>query len=220
MTNAVNLAQAISNVPSLQVGTTTNNGERARINFAGAIGPATSGNMTSGLILQAGDGSGALNLGSDGSGQWSNSAYANNAGVALSQRFLIGGTQQLIMTGSGNVWAASSTSPTLANAVGVMYSQSNCKAWVVYNSAGTIVNALNVSSVTRNGTGNFTVNFANAFANPVLCTNVTTWQSTSTSGVSNNVGMGGTTTTSVPITNYENNTSTNPSQTFVTVFAS
>lgn len=35
-----------------------------------------------------------------------------------------------------------------------------CRAWVKFNSAGTIIAAGNVASVTRNGVGDFTVNFA------------------------------------------------------------
>lgn len=39
-----------------------------------------------------------------------------------------------------------------------------CRAWVTWNGNGgaTISNSFNVSSVTRNGTGDYTVNFTNA----------------------------------------------------------
>lgn len=44
--------------------------------------------------------------------------------------------------------------------------QSAAKAWVNFNGTGTIAarNSLNLSSLTDNGTGDFNVNFSNAFA--------------------------------------------------------
>jgi hypothetical protein len=44
--------------------------------------------------------------------------------------------------------------------------QGSAKAWIIYNGvAQTITNSYNVSSVTYNGTGVYTINFTNAFAN-------------------------------------------------------
>jgi hypothetical protein len=41
-----------------------------------------------------------------------------------------------------------------------------CKAWVNYNgSTQTVNNSFNVSSVTRNGTGDYTINFTTAMPN-------------------------------------------------------
>jgi len=43
-------------------------------------------------------------------------------------------------------------------------------AWVYFNgSTGTIVNSYNVSSITKNSTGNYTVNFTTAFPNANYC---------------------------------------------------
>lgn len=44
--------------------------------------------------------------------------------------------------------------------------QGSAKAWVNFNAIGTVAirASYNVSSITDNGTGNFTVNFTNAFA--------------------------------------------------------
>jgi hypothetical protein len=40
-----------------------------------------------------------------------------------------------------------------------------CRAWVNYNGAnGTIRASFNISSVTRNGTGDYTINFSNSMA--------------------------------------------------------
>ena len=48
--------------------------------------------------------------------------------------------------------------------------QGSAKAWVNYNGvAQTITNSYNVSSVTRNSTGNFNINFTNAMANANYC---------------------------------------------------
>ena len=54
------------------------------------------------------------------------------------------------------------------SAGGTTYSASNvAKAWVTFNGTGTvaILEGNNVSSITDNGTGDYTVNFTNVFAN-------------------------------------------------------
>jgi hypothetical protein len=45
--------------------------------------------------------------------------------------------------------------------------QGSAKAWVCFDGTGTpaILGSFNVSSITDNGTGDYTVNFTNAFAN-------------------------------------------------------
>lgn len=42
-----------------------------------------------------------------------------------------------------------------------------CRAWVNFNGTGTVAirDSFNVSTITDNGTGDYTVNFTNAFAN-------------------------------------------------------
>jgi hypothetical protein len=61
-------------------------------------------------------------------------------------------------------------------------SSTNCikgsaKAWANFNgNTATIRDSYNVSSVTVNGTGDFTVNFTNAFADGNYCCNVTSKQ--------------------------------------------
>jgi hypothetical protein len=58
--------------------------------------------------------------------------------------------------------------------------QGSAKAWVNFDgTAGTVRTSYNVSSITRNGTGTYTVNFTNAFADanyaPIgMCGNATT----------------------------------------------
>ena len=56
--------------------------------------------------------------------------------------------------------AGGSVNPS-TNIDGINYS---CRAWVNFNGSGTIAASGNVTSVTRNGTGDFTVNFTTAMS--------------------------------------------------------
>lgn len=51
-----------------------------------------------------------------------------------------------------------------------------CRAWVNFNGTGTVAirASFNVSSITDNGTGDYTVNFTNAMPDVNYATNVTT----------------------------------------------
>jgi len=46
-----------------------------------------------------------------------------------------------------------------------------CKAWVNFNGTGTVAirDSYNVSSITDNGTGSYTINFSNSMANTNYC---------------------------------------------------
>ena len=67
---------------------------------------------------------------------------------------------------------------TIQDGAGNSTSSTNCikgsaKAWVNFNgTGGTIRDSYNVSSVTVNSTGNFSVNFTNALANANYCPNI------------------------------------------------
>jgi hypothetical protein len=71
------------------------------------------------------------------------------------------------------------TLSTLNNDTGVLATQNGmtgiAKAWVVFTGQGsaTILNSYNVSSVTRTGTGAFTITFSTAMATTNYATNVT-----------------------------------------------
>ena len=59
---------------------------------------------------------------------------------------------------------------TLNNDTGVLATQNGmtgiAKAWVLFNgTAGTITNSFNVGSITKNGTGDYSVNFTTAMPN-------------------------------------------------------
>jgi hypothetical protein len=73
-----------------------------------------------------------------------------------------------------NIMAGSLTISTLNNDTGVLATQNGmtgiAKAWAVFtggqgNTAGTINGSFNVSSITVNGTGDYTVNFTTAMPN-------------------------------------------------------
>jgi hypothetical protein len=67
--------------------------------------------------------------------------------------------------------AGALTISTLKDSSGVLATQNGmtgiCKAWVNFNGTGTpaIRGSFNVSSITDNGTGDYTVNFTNAMPN-------------------------------------------------------
>ena len=78
--------------------------------------------------------------------------------------------------------------------------QGSAKAWVNFNgvSGATIRSSYNVSSVTRTGTGQYTINFTNAFANANYCTTFALQYQSGVNWIAN-WGMGDVTTTSVKI---------------------
>ena len=87
------------------------------------------------------------------------------------------------------------TTPTVTTAAPAtpvaqtLYEDSIVKGWVVFNTAGTISDDLNVSSITDNGAGDWTINWVTSFANTNYAISVTssnpatagggTWGSTS-----------------------------------------
>ena len=83
-----------------------------------------------------------------------------------------------------------------------------CRAWVNFNgSTGAIRAQYNVSSVTRNGVGNYTINFSNAMAdvNYAVCTG----SGGGNNGLETPAGVGATrTTTAVSVGSYVYNSGT------------
>ena len=67
---------------------------------------------------------------------------------------------QLLNAGGLKISVAAPATPTAK----VLYEDSIIKGWVNFNAAGTIIDDVNVSSVTDNGTGDWTVNWATAFS--------------------------------------------------------
>jgi hypothetical protein len=154
----------------------TNNTERLRINNAGNVGigtssplgklkvlvgdnaPAASGDMNTGVIYESGSGSRAINFGVNNTAgySWINAAFSNNSGVADTLVLMTGATEQARIDASGN-FKFNSGYGSAATAYG-------CRAWVNFDGTGTVAIRAsgNVSSITDNGTGDYTVNFTTA----------------------------------------------------------
>ena len=111
-------------------------------------GPVTgSGNITiSGTLVVANGGTGASNL------TLNNVILGNNTGTV---KVVAPGTTGNVLTSNGSSWISGTLTQT-------------SKAWVNFN--GTLASPItpranyNVSSVTKNGTGDYTLNFTNALA--------------------------------------------------------
>lgn len=92
--------------------------------------------------------------------------------------------------GGATVSGAAGATPT-AN---VLYTDSVVKGWVKFSATGTIADDLNVSSITDNGVGDWTINWATAFANANYALAVITG-SNSTAGIVGGVDGGNNPTT-------------------------
>lgn len=71
---------------------------------------------------------------------------------------------------SGVTFPDATTQTTAASTNG------SAKAWVNWTGNSTINAAYNVSSITKGGTGNYTINFTNAFADTAYCETQGTWE--------------------------------------------
>jgi len=80
------------------------------------------------------------------------------AGTVIADRLEAASTSQLVIENG-----VALTPPTIVDVNNVQIG-TFCRAWVNFNGTGTVaINAsFNVSSITDNGTGNYTVNFTNA----------------------------------------------------------
>jgi len=163
------------------VGVSTGGSERMRIDAAGIAKFRSTGSaydstpgdgISDGLYLQV-DSTGVAHIdGYAGGGSTILSFGTNAGGGAVAERMRIDSSGNLLFnSGYGSV----------ATAYG-------CRAWVNFNGAGTVaINASgNVTSITDNGTGNYTVNFTTAMpdvnyavvcggSSPTSNTSVDTW---------------------------------------------
>ena len=81
--------------------------------------------------------------------------------------------------------------------------QGSAKAWVTFAGAtGTTSASYNVSSVTRNSAGNYTINFTNAFADANYAVSWSFGSATATTFYAPQVLSGGQTTTSSVVASY------------------
>jgi hypothetical protein len=98
--------------------------------------------------------------------------------------------------------AGTLTISTLKDSSGVLATQNGmtgiAKAWVNFNGTGTvaIVGSFNVSSITDNGTGDYTINFTTAMPNATYSVILTLTDTTATNGPTAIIKSGGTFTSS------------------------
>jgi len=100
--------------------------------------------------------------------------------------------------------------------------QGSAKAWVNFNGTGTVAirGSYNVSSITDNGTGDYTINFTNALQDTNYCVQGTM---SNASGGANailptNGGSVAPTTTSINVGFYVLSAGTDPTYAYITVF--
>jgi len=124
----------------------------------GDVMPSASGNMATGAVIQTGSGAQALNFGTTATNSyaWLNSAYANSSNTAIPMVFMTGATERMRIDSSGNL--------LFNSGYGSVVTAYGCRAWVNFNGTGTVAIRAsgNVSSITDNGTGDYTVNFTTA----------------------------------------------------------
>jgi uncharacterized protein (AIM24 family) len=95
-----------------------------------------------------------------------------------------------------------------------------CRAWVNFNGTGTVAIRAsgNVSSITDNGTGDYTINFTTAMPDANYSTQIASAAAVSNLGFNRISSAVGTTTSSVAIQHYENSNTTDTAVLTVAVF--
>ncbi len=98
------------------------------------------------------------------------------AGTVIADNLQAAATSTLVIKNG-----VANTPPTIQDSAGTEIGKF-CRAWVNFNGTGTVAirASFNVTSITDNGTGNYTVNFTNAMADVNYSTIVTS--STGSSG--------------------------------------
>jgi hypothetical protein len=91
------------------------------------------------------------------------------AGIIIADRLEAASTSQLVIENG-----VALTPPTIADVNGVAIG-TFCRAWVNFNGTGTVAirASFNVSSITDNGVGDFSINFTNAMPDALFSVNGT-----------------------------------------------
>jgi hypothetical protein len=99
----------LSVVGTIAIGTDVTNGAKLTME-SGEDNPTLTGTMATGhFVAQTSNGGPALNVGSDSSGTWYNSAYSNNAEIARIHRWLVGGEEAMRINIAGDVGIGTSS---------------------------------------------------------------------------------------------------------------
>jgi hypothetical protein len=93
-----------------------------------------------------------------------------------------------------------------------------CRAWVNFNGTGTIAIRAsgNVSSITDNGVGDYTVNFTTAMSDANYCVEASSYFVTASQSV--NSPQNSLTTSTVRITHAENNAAADSTNMYITIY--
>ena len=120
-------------------------------------------------ILSDAIGSDAVSYGGGGGGSVSTSTSRQGgggfAGICVVYEYTIGAVTDAVAATQAGQEAATSADTFVSPSV-QQYHPSAAKAWVVFDGTGTVAisASYNVASITDNGTGDYTVNFTNAFS--------------------------------------------------------
>jgi hypothetical protein len=124
------------------------------------------------------------------------SAAGTNTQVQFNSSGVLAGSENLVFNGTTTQATALQTS-TLNTFSGVLATQNGmtgiCKAWVNFDAIGTVTirSSFNVSSITDDGTGLFTVNFTTAMPNADYAAIASTRRNSTADGTGeNNVNNG------------------------------
>ena len=95
------------------------------------------------------------------------------------------------------------------------------QAWVNFNGTGTVAirRAFNVSTITDNGPGDYTVNFTTAMVDANFCLLISSNNTISNNDVSNNANSGTHTTTSATFRHIEAGGNTDTHSLYVAIFS-
>jgi hypothetical protein len=104
------------------------------------------------------------------------------AGTVIADNLQAASTSQLVIKNG-----VASTPPTIQDSAGTQIG-TFCRAWVSFNGTGTVAirASFNVTSITDNGTGDYTVNFTTAMPDANYCYQLAT---TEQSGATGNNGI-------------------------------
>ena len=109
------------------------------------------------------------------------------------------------LTGVTSISSAAANTPVVMQDSGS--NTNTCRAWVNFNGTGTVAirASFNVTSITDNGTGNYTVNFSNAMPDANYCVTANAANTTNLATAQQGGRSGALSTTSVGVTSADGN---------------